>query len=176
MQEKKLLMTQDEIVNAIKINKKFWLHVLNTNCYAFALGLDVPEQKICRHAYEPGVMSGNNKELPKLYTYSSLLQNIIADLNFLDISYKEVKPSYKTGDGEWKIALFTSTIGYEFEDFLADDFHFLRQMPNGIWYHKRGWKKGVSKIDSLGDVIKDPSKCCLEYYHFESCLKLKIKR
>lgn len=176
MQNKKLLMTSDEIVEAINLNKKFWMHVLNTNCYAYALGLDVPEQKICPHAYEPGVMSGNNKVLPHMYTYNTLLQNILADLNFLNISYKEVNPSYQTSDGEWKIAIFTSTIGYEFEDFLADDFHFLRQMPNGLWYHKQGWKKGIIKVDSLGYTIDDPKYCCIDSYHYEGCLKLKINK
>ena len=41
----------------ININKKHWYHFIKTNCYAYALGLDINEDRIMKKAYQPGVIS-----------------------------------------------------------------------------------------------------------------------
>ena len=78
-------------------------------------------------------------------------------------------------EDEWKIAIFTE---YDYsnqkQDYL-DDYHFLRQSKNGIWYHKIGWESFPTNKDSNYKVIKDVSNCYIAHYDFKKCLKLKLK-
>ena len=46
-----LKMSLLELRNSINLDKKNWKHIFTTNCYAYALGLDVREQNIKDFAY-----------------------------------------------------------------------------------------------------------------------------
>lgn len=43
----------EEIRSKIKLNSNFWKYILSTNCYAYALGIDIREKDIKRAAYQP---------------------------------------------------------------------------------------------------------------------------
>lgn len=172
-----LKISLQELRDNINLNKKFWKHILSTNCYAYALGLDVKENNIKYYAYEPGIIS-NAKEymiVKQEFTYSNLLQNLYSDLEFLGIEFREIKPKEQVSKEEWKIALFTSFLAFEQDVEWLRDFHFLRQHENGLWYHKQGWYKFPTKRDSNFEIITDPSKCYLKGKQFKKCYSLKLK-
>ena len=135
--KQKLKMSLQEIRDSIDLNKTIWKNIGDTNCYAFALGLDVVEESIIEHAYIPGVMSGssiklcNDNEFDNSFKYDDFINNLYMDLNFLGISYREIYSDEKITDDEWKIAIYTSPhiLGG------CDDFHFLRLCNDGYWHH-----------------------------------------
>lgn len=45
-----------DLQKEINITKKDWIYREQTNCYAYALGLDIIEQKICYKAYQVGTI------------------------------------------------------------------------------------------------------------------------
>lgn len=47
-------MELDELRRHIILNNCEWKNILTTNCYAYALGLDIPQEKIGNCAYELG--------------------------------------------------------------------------------------------------------------------------
>lgn len=55
-----LKISPQEIIAAIDLEKETWDNVNTTNCYAYALGLDVPQIEIKKYAYEPGIISNTN--------------------------------------------------------------------------------------------------------------------
>ena len=59
-----------DLIQMIDLNKVKWENKSTSNCYAFALGLDIPEKKICEAAYVPGVMSGSLINLPAKYSFT----------------------------------------------------------------------------------------------------------
>ena len=166
-----LNMTSEEIRNNINLKKDNWINEVETNCYAYALGLDVREKDISKFAYIPGTMSSSKYYLPKLlnFTYDMLMVNIFSDLDFLGIDYKEIKPKERIKKDEWKIAMFvTNYLGHIY------DYHFLRY-KNGVWYHKNGYGGLVSKSDSNGSIIINPKTCYLNNREYDTCFKLKLK-
>lgn len=175
--KKDLKMSLKSLRSKINVYKKKWIHNFTTNCYAYALGLDIPENHIKRFAYSPGGISGSKECLKteKIYSFSTLIENLHSDLDCLGIEFKEIKPTEKVADDEWKIALFTSSLEfYNYSEFIYG-FHFLRQSKQGNWYHKRGWFRTPTNKDSNLDVITDPSECYLKGYDYEKCYSLKLK-
>ena len=57
-------MTPEEIRNLISLKEDYWEYDFDTNCYAFALGLDVIEDDIVKDAFQLGVMGSTIKGLP----------------------------------------------------------------------------------------------------------------
>ena len=45
-----------DLKKEINITKKDWMHRNQTNCYAYALGLDIIEQRICYRVYQVGTI------------------------------------------------------------------------------------------------------------------------
>ncbi len=131
-----LKMSLGEIRSLIDVQKEEWIHMDTTNCYAYALGLDIAESDIIPYAYVPGIISHSDIDLTRLssFSYESLLKNIYLDFEALEIDFREISPLDEVGDDEWKIALFTRKC---FD--LLDDYHFLRCHNDGIWYHKNGY-------------------------------------
>lgn len=170
-----LKMSLNEIKGQIQIHPENWINIYSTNCYAYALGLDVGQFNICPYAYQPGTISEATIQLAseKTFFYDTLIENLENDLKVLGIDYKEVNPNYFVQEGEWKIALFTEKYFYDSEELL--DFHFLREISNGIWFHKNGFKGLPSKRDYLGNIIIDPTTCRLEPYKYRKCYALKLK-
>ena len=164
-------MSVDKIRNSIDLKKDNWINMEDTNCYAYALGLDIKEDDIMPYAYIPGTISNSKDYLPKnaMFTNDMLINNIYLDLDFLGIDYREINPKDKIDSDEWKIALFISYIfGNNY------DYHFLREVDN-IWYHKNGYGGPISKYDSKGRVITNPKNCNFNLKDYNRCLSLRLK-
>lgn len=159
----------------IVLNSRKWKHRFTTNCYAFALGLDIKESKIMPCAYIPGNIGSSREkiEYTHCFTYNNLINNIYDDLLYMRLKFREIDPMEKPLEDEWKIALLTTLLAYE--DYLEylSDFHFLREGSDGTWYHKLGWFKGVRNKDSKGRIITDPRKCVFKNTDYKLTLALK---
>lgn len=162
--------------NMVKRTRK-WKHRFTTNCYAFALGLDVREGKVMPCAYIPGNIGSSQEkiEYKHIFTYQNLITNIYDDLVYMRIKFREIDPMEIVDEDEWKIALFTTMLAYEdYVEYLSD-FHFLREGEDGTWYHKLGWLRGVRNKDFHGDIITDPRKCVIKNSEYRMSLALKLK-
>lgn len=159
-----------EIRESINIAKQTWTNNDTTNCYAYALGLDIPDTSIKRFAYDPGVISGQYERTECGFSYEEFIRRMIADFNALGIDYGSIDPSDPVEKNEWKIALFLRRSGKG-----LDNFHFLRQREDGLWYHKVGFDNDVSIVDSFGHLITDPRECCIYSGEYDSCFRLRLK-
>ncbi len=171
--ENGLKMSVEEIRNKIDLNNLNWQHETTTNCYAYALGLDVNEDDIRQDAYIPGTIGGSDYYLPGfiIFSYEDFLQNLFLDLAFLGIDVREINLDEHLPEDEWKIALCISPWRSS-----IDDYHFLRQSKSGIWYHKMGWKGLPRNYDCSGKIITNPAKCDLRNQEYKSCYSLKLKK
>lgn len=170
-----LKMTLSEIRGEIQVYPESWINMRTTNCYAFALGLDIRESSICSGAYQPGVISGK-KELDlsnRQFLYSDLIKCIEEDLNNLGILYREIDTMDKVELNEWKMALFVETNSECDENYLSG-FHFLRTNQKGNWVHKADYYTSPSKKDDFGQIIKDPKECDFYFYEYKKCYALKL--
>ena len=170
-------MSREKIISNIDVYKSYWKNMLTTNCYAYALGLDIPEHKICYNAYQPGIMSTNhslNIE-EETFSYDDLINGINNDFDFLRIEAHEVRSDYKAKEDEWKIALFVSSMILETQN-IIDDYHFLKQFPSGNWWHKFGFKGKIINIDDNIEPIRDPIDCQLQGLIYDKTLCLKLKK
>lgn len=103
-------MSLNEISEKIQLNPKTWFHINTTNCYAYALGLDIKESNICEYAYQPGTISStSNLADSDYFSYSDLINGIEGDLKALNIFYREIEPHEQIALDEWKIALLCIT-------------------------------------------------------------------
>lgn len=155
-----------------------WKNNSDTNCYAYALGLDYPEDQLFFRAYQLGAFSALQKRgyIPNnlgFYPYDERLEN---DLKTLKIEYTEVDPDVDnyyvlnkedgTTDYYWSIALFDGCM----------DFHFLRKGFDGKWYHKQGYFLSPINYDTNNRRILDPRKCNLGNYKYIKTYQLKLTR
>lgn len=173
----KLKMSPNEIRSQIQIKPKEWINLETTNCYAYALGLDINENDICEYAYQPGSISSKVANLIihfNYFLYSVLIKNIEKDFETLGISYKEIEPDDEIQDDEWKIALFVEFYDKYFMDDLISDFHFLRANSNGVWTHKHGYCNSPKKKDDSNKIITDLKECDLTLYEYRKCYALRL--
>lgn len=172
-----LNMTLNEIKGCIQINPDIWINLATTNCYAYALGLDIRESRICKSAYQPGTISGvyDPTILKEKLLYNDLIKNLEEDLSTLDISYRQINLNDKIDSDEWKIALFAETYN-ENLDVLVSDFHFIRANSKGVWTHKQGYFGSPSKKDYSNQIITDPEKCDLCLYEYKKCYALSLNK
>lgn len=163
--------SKNNIKKLINPFKKEWINVYDTNCYTYSLGLDAPLKEMkCMYLNIPGRFDNIDLKCP--FTLNELLYNLESDLRSIGISYIEVNPDFIINkDGfkkEWKIALMaTRQYTRDFSQ-IYNDFHFLRQTENGIWTHKKGYRKEPTDIDSRYQEIKDPIKAIVETDGFYS--------
>lgn len=136
--------------------KEVWLNLKTTNCYAYALGLDVSVFDLDIEEYSLGFTTGY---IPKYYTSEELLEYLIKDLDNLKIDFKFVNDYYKLGTKEWKMAIYG---GQEYTTDSFDDFHFLKQTENGIWIHKQGYYEKPSNLDNKNKIILSPKNCNID--------------
>ena len=134
-----------------------WQNIRSTNCYAFALGLDVPEGKDYEWASLPGAIGHEFLRTPfDEYTCDSwkLHKQFLSDLKALEI-YCEVFPEdrhlytrflRRQRGHSWDILLFTTGSKY-------GDFHFVRIGSDGNWYCK--WGNHVPEPTSMEEVTQD---------------------
>lgn len=176
----KLNMSMDEIKSNISIIKTSWKNYSTTNCYAYALGLDLPEEKISENAYQIGVIGaqlfGFDYVDLRMMPYEDRIK---MDLFALGIELKEASPDFNTviksyySDGKkvfteytWPIALFESDTNV----------HFLRKQSDGIWYHKYGYGSFIMNSDRKGKIITDPETCNLEKYKYKKTFLLNYTK
>jgi hypothetical protein len=166
-----------ELRKMITLDKRLWENIFSTNCYAYALGLDIAESEICDSAYVPGTISKSQISLAyqELFRYSELLECLYSDFDALGIAYREVLPQEQINTNEWKIALFTTRAFYSDNIDLLEDYHFLRQLQNGNWYHKAGWYNYPTNKDNYGNIITNPTDFNLSTRTYRKVLCLKLK-
>ena len=150
-----LKMSLNEIRGKIQMYPENWVNMYSTNCYAYALGLDIRQSDICDYAYQPGTISETTNifEL-KYFSYDMLIKGIESDLELLRIAYRSVE-----GD-------FDKLVG----------FHFLRQKENGMWLHKQDFDGIISKKDYCGNNIASPSSAELFPYIYKKCYALRLEK
>lgn len=145
--------------------KNTWINIENTNCYAFALGLDIPQEKICECAFDLGHMYRYyNQVKPKYIPHDLLLQY---DFKTLELIYRESSINEPLGSQEWKIAYFDTQ--YEC------GFHFFRQTENGIWWHKFDYGFIPTCLDEDNKIIANPKDCNVDFrgLNYQKCYTLK---
>lgn len=172
-----LKLSIDEIKQLISLKEEYWEYDLDTNCYAFALGLDFPENEIVKNAYQLGIIGAtiNNRPINQLKKMT-FEERLFLDLRTLKINYEEVLPSEKSGfdfytknDGitylnnYWLIALFSND----------KNFHFLRKSYDGIWYQKHGYFASPINYDNDKRIITNPKQCNITGYQYIKTYKLK---
>lgn len=176
----KLKMSKEDIRKQIQLKPQNWRNTGTTNCYAYALGLDIKENDICQNAYQPGTMSKilNLSVFFEYFFYSTLIKNIEKDFEKLGILYKEIEPNDKINENEWKVALFIENCGEDIEDddLLIADFRFLRANSDGIWRHKDGYHSQPTKKDYSGKIITNLESCDLSYYEYKKCYALRLNK
>jgi hypothetical protein len=159
---------------------KEWINVDDTNCYAYALGLDYPEYDILSHAYQLGVIGSiKNGYHPMDVCFLSHEERLKLDLKTLKIKFKEIDPREKSFcktnyfmgklysiDYYWSIALYSD----------EDDFHFLRKGFDGKWYQKNGYHSSPVDYDRDNEIIMDPRTCNLGDYEYRNTYQLKLTR
>lgn len=160
----------------IDIHNAVWKNTCSTNCYAYALGLDVPEREIRYCAYQPGVLGGYPHSVDRKgqFTYIALIESIYEDMKKLGIEIREVAPTEIISDEEWKIALFVAFLS-RYPRELCHDFHFLRQREDGTWYHKLGYYNSPTNKDYSGNIITNLEECKLGSKTFRKCFSLRLK-
>lgn len=167
-----LKMSLNEIRGKIQMYPENWVNMYSTNCYAYALGLDIRQSNICDYAYQPGTISETtNIFKSKYFSYDMLIKGIESDLELLQIAYRNVEEDEKLALNEWKIALFVD----KYHGSLID-FHFLRQKENGIWLQKKGYQGTISKRDHSDEVIVSPSSAELFPYIYKKCYALRLEK
>ncbi len=128
-----------EIKSKINLKTNNWVTNELTNCYAFALGLDLKPSEICRYA-DAHLYCGGRFFLLQNHLLNddgtlekmSYQEKFELDFQSLELFYEEIELYDKIVDAnEWKIAYF--------ENEKEKGFHFYRQAENGIWYHKPGF-------------------------------------
>ena len=153
---------KDEIRSQIVLKEHHWQNIYTTNCYAFALGLDVPGN---RHDYHfqlgdfyCNITGAKYSEVKENYTR---LDRLKMDLDALELEPEEADPEEQTiinitydengneiVDYSWLIAYFYSS--------QRGDYHFLRKAPNGVWWHKQGFDGVPNCHDGIWfNVIRD---------------------
>lgn len=157
----KLKISTEDILDYISLKCDYWENAMDTNCYAFALGLDIPEDEIVKNAYQLGIIGAtiNNISLSKLknMTYEDRLA---LDLNAIGIPFIECDPLEKIKFEQYKIAMFAN-----FD--CTNDFHFMREDSNGIWWQKWGglFSYPINK-DYNSKIITDPRVCNIGEYQY----------
>ena len=162
------------IRNNICTNKQVFDNIKTTNCYAFALGLDINKDEFNKLLFNPGVISNSPTILSKhsAFEYDELIQNIINDFNELMIKFEEIDYKEISKNDEWKIAIYLKYYKYRCTN-LITDCHFLREI-NGIWYHK-SFNSYPTNLDSNNKIITDLESASIKDYEYKTCYKLKLR-
>lgn len=156
---------KDEIRSQIVLKEHHWQNIRTTNCYAFALGLDVPGNRYDYHFqlgdFYCNITGAKYSEVKEKYTR---LDRLNMDLEALELEHEEADPNEQTiinitydengnaiVDYSWLIAYFYSS--------QRGDYHFLRKAPNGIWWHKQGFDGAPNCHNDSGRIIlRDPTQ------------------
>ena len=170
----------EQLRGQIQVHPETWNNPSYTTSYAYALGLDIEESKICKNAYVPGRISGSLGPLSSLsiseyFPYHKLERNFKRDLKALNISSKVVQPNAKIEKGDWKVAIFVSFYDDSRSYKKLYMYKFLRQNPDGVWMYKNGYFNEPTNLDSDGQIIEDPRECHIKNYKYHKCYCLSLK-
>ena len=169
-----LKLSTYEIKQLISLKEDYWEYNFDTNCYAFALGLDIRENDIINNAYQPGIIGSTIYDIPaKRLINMSYEERIILDMKALKIQFSEALSTEETKfnfiknsvEKTWIIALFSNN----------KDFHFARKNYDGKWYHKIGYFGIPTSYDSNHKVITDIDSCSILDYQYIKSYKLQYK-
>lgn len=154
----------ENLKKEINLKTDNWEFIKDTNCLAFALGLDIPSylliNEYIEYAYDLGCLyqlrypslTESDKKIHNSLSYTEKLE---LDFQATELFYEEIDWYEKICDpNEWKIAFFESKI--------MQDFHLYRE-KEGIWYQKLG-KTGKITCHSIHGVIKNPIEAAKEEY------------
>lgn len=172
MKIKKLNVRIKDLMKHIELKTDYWENPNTTNCYAYALGFDIPEYVIADGAYNLGTIGLIKIGIdPKFRLYYDKETRLVKDLDALKFKYNEVSPDDEIKDNHkysyFKICLMKN----------KNDYHFLRQSKtDNTWWHKQGWSSKPSNKDDNGDLITDPKKAKIRDYEYVKTYKLKFKR
>lgn len=159
------------IKDLISLREEYWENSFDTNCYAFSLGLDIPEDEIIKNAYQLGVMGAAIKQIPinelKKLTFE---ERLFLDLDGLDIKHQDSTVDENTGyhfskryiDIWWIISLLSN----------GNNFHFIRKNYDGIWYQKWGYFSPVTNFDFDRKIITNPNEANFGEYKLVKTYKL----
>lgn len=169
-----LKLSTYEIKQLISLKEDYWENNFDTNCYAFALGLDIPETDIIYNAYQPGIIGSIIYDIPaKRLINMSYEERIILDMKALKIQFNEALPNEETKysyiknsiEKTWIIALFSND----------RDFHFARKNYDGKWYHKIGYFGIPTAYDSNHKIINNVASCSIRDYQYIKSYRLQYK-
>ena len=148
-----------------------WNSKYNTNCYAFALGLDVPQDNICHHAYYPGNIAHNVLATTTNdygITKEEIEEQLFFDFRALRMTYQAFQDEDKYQylkvldhpDFYWDILFFLNP--------SIPDYHFARVTNDGKLYHKQGWQLNpretyIKEIESTGYEFVKRYRVCLKH-------------
>lgn len=153
----------------------YWENDWDTNCYAFALGLDVPEDEIVKDAYKLGKIGAVVKKIPlEELRRMTLDERLRLDLEVLGVDCKEcslddetyIKRTNNYVYYNWIIALLTN----------GEGFHFIRKTYDGIWYQKWGYFASPINFDFDHKIIEDPERANFRDYKLVRAYKLRQKK
>lgn len=181
----KLLMDYKSIRDSINLKEDYWNNIKTTNCYAFALGLDIPSGKLMSFGIESPYGVGNIGRFKFGYDYFDIYgltfeERFFMDLDALGIQHREAnqyeKMDSKNNNLNWLIAMYRDT--------KTPDFHFLRKRSDNFWTHKLGRDGDISIVDSTGRLITNLDNAKFHYVHkyetvdyeFKGVYKLTLKR
>ena len=127
------------------IDYKLWKNRNTTNCFAFVMGLDIPEKTICPYAYNLGTFAFETG-YKKYSQMKSFEEEFRGDLEALGIPYETSKDTgwlcnIKRCDGRYIDILFF----IDDRDMWDMDFHFARFGKDGKLYHKWGFSENPSE-------------------------------
>ena len=158
---KDMIMSYKEIRDSIILKEREWNNISFTNCYAYALGLDITSTLISKFDYPYIVGSfGQNLVYYKDFYNMSLEERLFLDLKALDIDVEKVEDTV-SDDKSWFIAMYEDKCDKNNQK----QFHFIRMSKNGIWFHKKGLYGCISCFDTAGNMITDPKKAVFYSYN-----------
>ena len=140
-----------KFIDAMDVNKQTWINYYTTNCYAYALGIDL---YLGEKIIDLGKISGMDYNMRNK---DDLKTALIFDVTRLNLSIEEVNPSIRINDeNSWLIAMFMTPFYKDDNDEITMDYHFLRKTKNENWTHKIGNTNVITNKDEDDKKINNP--------------------
>lgn len=112
------------------------------NCYSYAFN----DMNNYKYKPQPGHLSNIKALKDNQYTCDALNERILKDY---PQAYKLNDDTHNCREGYYKILLTLDNKGE------AQDYHFYKQIDNGLWNHKPGIN-AISNVDDSGMLITNP--------------------
>ena len=167
----KLNINVKELTKHIELKTDYWINKETTNCYAYAMGFDIPEYAIRNNAYCVGTIGLTTKGISiwriKDFSYN---ERLLMDLKALKLKYQEVDIDEEIKDDNRNSYFLISLLESN------RDFHFLRKdKKTNIWWHKRGWYNEPCFVDDYLRSITNPKEATIGHYRYVKTYKIGYK-